>query len=122
MIADLVIKIVEKLFNSAMEQRDEEKIKLFEQNKMLMNRARLTSSDELIVSFIERRAPLQFDKLVENFGHIDCLAKRVAMLGAYGFVKVNNDIIDLEEDYREIAAVIIANSTDQTIVLKRPEE
>lgn len=122
MIADVIIKIVEKLCDSAMEKRDDEKIKLFEQNKMLKNRARLTSTDKLVISFIERQAPLHFDLLAQNFGHVDCLPKRVAMLSAFGFVTLNNNIINLDDNYKEIAREISANSMDSTLILIKPME
>ena len=115
MFASLAIKIVEKLFDHAMQQRDEEKIRLHEHNRMLTNRARLTNTDELVLSFIERSAPMDFQKVAEKFPNVDCLPKRIAVFVAFGFVELNNNIISLAPKYKPIAEEIGQNSTDITI-------
>ena len=122
MISGIVIKIVEKLFDAAMQERDEEKIRLHEENKMLTNRARLTNTDELILSFIERCAPLDVQKVADQFPDVDCLAKRIAVFVAYGFVETKNNILSLDDKYKPIAEEISKNSSDVTIFEVTPKD
>ena len=119
MFASLAIKIVEKLFDHAMQQRDGEKIRLHEHNLMLTNRARLTNVDEMILSFIESNAPMSFETLAAKFdGKIDCLAKRISVFIAFGFINLDKNIISLTEKYKPIAAEIGKNSMDETIFIE----
>ena len=119
MFASLAIKIVEKLFDHAMQERDGEKIRLHEHNRMLTNRARLTNLDELILSYIERGAPFAFEKLANKFeDKVDCIAKRLSVFVAYGFINIKNNIISLDEKYKPIAADITVNSMDETVMFQ----
>lgn len=118
MLASLAIKIVEKLFDHAMQERDGETIRLHEHNLMLTNRARLTNVDELILSYIERESPMSFEKLSDKFeGKIGCLAKRCSVFVAHGFVNINNNIISLNDKYKPIADDISHNSMDETVII-----
>tara|TARA_S200002703_G_C3642444_1_gene197236 strand:- start:83 stop:463 length:381 start_codon:yes stop_codon:yes gene_type:complete len=121
MIADLIIKIVCKLFDRAMKEHDQEQIRLHEHRIMLTNRAKLTSSDELVISWIERNAPLSFEDLGKRFDTVNCLAKRVSVLMAYGFINMEKGIISLSDKYKPIAAEISTSSTDQTIVFHKDD-
>jgi hypothetical protein len=116
MLANLAIKIVEKLFDKAMEERDDGNVLQAMREKMLTNRARLTSTDELILSWIERNSPLTFDSLFVKFPNADCLAKRVTILTAYGFCTMSNGIIEITEEYKPLADKIASSSLDETII------
>lgn len=116
MLASLAIKIVEKLFDRAMEQRDKSNLLAEKHAAMLTNRARLTSTDERILSFIERKRKLTFDELSEHFPDVDCLAKRVSIFVAYGFCEMENLIIEITDEYKPLADKIASSSTDETIL------
>jgi hypothetical protein len=116
MLESLLLKVVEMVLGSVLEKRDEEKLRVHHENEMLSARARLTSSDELVLSWIERRTVLTLEELTEKFP-FDCMAKRVALLAALGFVTVRDNIVELAEEYKPLARDIADNSVDQTIVL-----
>jgi predicted transcriptional regulator len=85
---------------------------------MLTNRARLTNVDEMILSFIEKNSPMSFDTLADKFeGKVDCLAKRISVFVAYGFINLDKNIISLNDKYKSIAAEISQNSMDETIYI-----
>ena len=120
-ISGVVIKLVEKLFDHAMTQRDTDKIIQHEQNIMLVNRARLTSTDELVLSHIERHAPLTFEQLDKAFSKVTCLAKRVELFGAHGFTEMDNGIINITDKYSPLASDISKSSVDQTIIVSKDD-
>ena len=116
MLADLIIKIVEKLFDTAMQMRDDEKLRLHEYNRMLTNRARLSGVDEAILSYIEEEAPLTVNEVAEKF-NVECVGKRLSLFGAFGFISIDNDIIMLDPVYKPIAQEIAHNAVHEVVVV-----
>lgn len=122
MIQAVVLKVVEMLLGSILEKRDSEKLQVHHERQMLESRARLTSSDELVLSWIERNEVTTFETLVTQFPDYDCIAKRVALFAALGFVRVRGEIIELADDYKAIALAVAKDSTDQTVVIPPRED
>ena len=118
MLADLIIEVVEKLFNSAMKARDGEKVKLHEHNRMLTSRARLTSVDKSILGHIEKEAPLTMEDVTNKF-NVECVSKRISLFEALGFINVEKYIITIAPLYKPIADKISHNSADETIIINR---